>query len=427
MSSMRPIGAAGHPASRTVARWVLDALVALIAGLAGLPEAYHSANGSASASEHPFGLALALFLSAAPLLVRRIWPVPVLGCVLAASLAIVIASDHHTANGLALLVALYTVATMRPRREALAWAAVYELVIVGLTIWLAGSSWWYPAIFLSGLVGAALWLGLYSATRHAYLAELRDRAARLERERDQQGALAAAAERARIAREMHDIVAHHLTVMVTLSDAAIAISDSSAERSDRATDVMRRVSATGRTALADTRRLLGVLRERPGRNAGERAGEHAADEAAEARQPVPGLAQLDALIEQVRSAGLETTLEVRGEAPEVPVGVQLTVYRLVQEALTNTLKHGGTGARAAVRLHFQPGELLVDIDDDGAGAPSETKATSASPPAAAAAGSGLVGMRERARAYGGDVQAGPRPPGGWKVSARLLLDAGDAP
>ena len=260
---MRPIGAAGHPANRTAGRWVLDVLVALIAAVAGLPEAYHSANGTAPASEHPFGLALALFLSAAPLLVRRVWPVPVLGCVLAASLAIAIASDHHTANGLALLIALYTVATLRPRREALACAAAFELVIVALTIWLAGTSWWYPAIFLSGLVGAALWLGLYFATRHAYLAELRDRAARLERERDQQGALAAAAERARIAREMHDIVAHHLTVMVTLSDAAVAVSDSSPERSERATDVMRRVSATGRTALADTRRLLGVLREPP--------------------------------------------------------------------------------------------------------------------------------------------------------------------
>jgi signal transduction histidine kinase len=420
---VRPIGAAGHPANRTAGRWVLDVLVTLIAALAGLPEAYHSANGTAPASEHPWGLALALFLSAAPLLVRRIWPVPVLGCVLAVSLAVAI--DHHTANGLALLIALYTVAAMRPRREALACAAAFELVIVAVTIWLAGSSWWYPAIFLSGLVGAALGLGLYSATRLAYLAELRDRAARLERERDQQGALAAAAERARIAREMHDIVAHHLTVMVTLSDAAIAVSDSSPERSERATDVMRRVSATGRTALADTRRLLGVLREPPGDRLAERSAASPGEEAAQARQPVPGLAQLDALIEQVRSAGLDTTLEVRGEAPDVPVGVQLTVYRLVQEALTNTLKHGGPGARAAVRLRFQPGELLVDIDDDGAAA--RPTPASASGPANATAGGGLVGMRERARAYGGDVQAGPREPGGWQVSARLLLDAGDAP
>ena len=160
------------------------------------------------------------------------------------------------------------------------------------------------------------------ATRRAYLAELHDRAERLERERDQQGALAAAAERARIAREMHDIVAHNLTVMVTLSEAAIAASAASPER---ATDVMRKVSATGRRALADTRRLLGVLRRSPG----------------EDLQPVPGLAQLDMLIEQVRSAGLDTTLEIRGAAPDVPAGVQLTAYRLVQEALTNTLKHGG--------------------------------------------------------------------------------------
>jgi signal transduction histidine kinase len=402
---------------------VLDVLVALIAAVAGLPEAYHGASASAPATEHPWGLALALFLSAAPLLVRRIWPVPVLGCVLAVNLAVVI--DQHTANGLALLIALYTVAAMRPRREALACAAGYELVIVAVTIWLAGSSWWYPAIFLSGLVGAALGLGLYSATRHAYLAELRDRAARLERERDQQGALAAAAERARIAREMHDIVAHHLTVMVTLSDAAVAVSDAAPERSERATDVMRRVSATGRTALADTRRLLGVLREPPAGRSADNGSQGPGEEAAEARQPVPGLGQLEALIEQVRSAGLDTTLEVRGEAPEVPVGVQLTVYRLVQEALTNTLKHGGAGARATVRLRFQPGEVLVDIDDDGAGAPPAPRPASGSAPATA--GGGLVGMRERARAYGGDVEAGPREPGGWKVSGRLLLDAGDAP
>ena len=111
----------------------------------------------------------------------------------------------------------------------------------------------------------------------------------------------------------------------------------------------------------------------------------------------------------------------------MPVGVQLTVYRLVQEALTNTLKHGGTGARAAVRLRFQPGELLVDIDDDGAGASSGASELSIQRPRPPPPGPAWSGMRERARAYGGDVQAGPRQPGGWKVSARLLLDAGDAP
>jgi signal transduction histidine kinase len=167
---------------------------------------------------------------------------------------------------------------------------------------------------------------------------------------------------------------------------------------------MRTVSATGRRALADTRRLLGVLRQRPGQDPGQ------------SLQPVPDLAQLDLLIEQVRSAGLDTTLEIHGAAPDVPAGMQLTVYRLVQEALTNTLKHGGPGARAAVRLQYLPGELRVDIDDDGAGAAA---------PATASVGSGLVGMQERVHAYGGDVQAGPRQPEGWKVSARLHLDGGD--
>jgi signal transduction histidine kinase len=332
--------------------------------------------------------------------VRRIWPIPVFGWILAAGMAVVFWNQDLVA-GPALLVALYTVAALQPRRAALACAGVLELAVVAALLRYAGSDWWYAAIFLSGLIAAALGLGLYSGTRRAYLAELRDRADRLERERDQQAALAVAAERARIAREMHDIVAHHLTVMVTLSEAAVAASASSPER---ATDVMRSVSDTGRRALADTRRVLGVLRQRPDQGPSDTL------------QPVPDLTQLDTLIEQVRSAGLDTTLEIHGQVPDVPAGVQLTAYRLVQEALTNTLKHGGPGARATVRLHYLPDELLVDIDDDGAGATA---------PATAGVGSGLLGMRERVHAYGGDVQAGPRRPGGWRVSARLRLDCGD--
>ncbi len=396
MPSMRMLRAAGYPANRAAGRWVFDVLVTVAAAAAAVPAVFRG-------NVHPRGVAvLVLAVTATPLLVRRIWPVPVFGCVLAAAVGAGL-WNASSIDGPALLVALYTVASMRPRRDALACAGVLELAtLIGLLVF-AGSGWWYDAIFLSGMVAAGLGLGLYSAARRAYLAELHDRAERLERERDQQVALAAAAERARIAREMHDIVAHHLTVMTTLTDAAIAASATSPER---ATDVMRRVAATGRRALADTRRLLGVLRQPPAQNPGE------------ALQPVPDLTQLDMLIERVRSAGLDTTLEVRGQAPDLPAGVQLTVYRLVQEALTNTLKHGGAGARASVRLHFLPGELRVDIDDDGAGKTA---------PAPASTGSGLVGMRERIRAYGGDVQAGPRQPEGWRVSARLQLDDGDTP
>jgi len=373
---------------------VFDVLVTLLAGGSGIPPLFHEN------PHRPGAVVFVVPLLAVPLLVRRIWPIPVFGLVLVASASAGL-WNIRAIDGAALIVALYTVAAMRPRREALVCAGLLELVMIAEVLRVAGGSWWYVVIFLSGMVAAPLALGLYAGTRRAYLAELHDRAERLERERDHQGALAAAAERARIAREMHDIVAHHLTVMVTLSEAAVAASAASPER---ATEVMRTVSATGRRALADTRRLLGVLRQRPGEDPGEDL------------QPIPDLAQLDGLIEQVRSAGLPTTLEVRGAAAEVPPGVQLTVYRLVQEALTNTLKHGGSGASASVRLNYLPGELRVDVDDDGAGGTA---------PASAGIGSGLAGMRERVRAYGGEVHAGPGQSRGWKVAARLSTDGGD--
>jgi signal transduction histidine kinase len=199
---------------------------------------------------------------------------------------------------------------------------------------------------------------------------------------------------------MHDIVAHNLTVMVTLSEAAAASVPTSPERS---VEIMRGVSGIGRRALADTRGLLGVLRQDAGRPAPD------------ALLPVPGLAQLDELVDQVRSAGLETRLEISGSAPELPEGLQLTVYRLVQEALTNTLKHAGPSARASVRLVFLPRELRVEVDDDGTGAGAAGRPGS---------GGGLLGMRERVRAYGGDIESGPREPHGWRVSARLGLEAG---
>jgi signal transduction histidine kinase len=397
---MRLLKPVEYPANRPAGRWVFDVLVTLLAFALAVPNLFKDRVHST-----PAAAIVVLAVVTAPLVVRRIWPIPVFGWILAAQIPAILWDRQLTAAP-ALLVALYTVARLQSRRDALACAGVLELVVLTGLLMFGGHGWWSDLIFLSGLIAAALGLGLYIGTRRAYLAELRDRADRLERERDQQAALAVAAERARIAREMHDIVAHHLTVMITLSEAAIAASASSPER---ANDVMRSVADTGRRALADTRRLLGVLRQRPGQDSGQ--------EAAGTLQPVPDLTQLDRLIEQVRSAGLDTTLEIRGQAPDVPAGVQLTVYRLVQEALTNTLKHGGPGARASVRLSYFPGELLVDIDDDGAGVTA---------PATVGVGGGLLGMRERVHAYGGDVRAGPRQPGGWQVSARLRLDGGDA-
>ncbi|WFR70934.1 histidine kinase [Prescottella defluvii] len=392
MRYLRPVE---HPADRSPGRWVFDAAVMMLAVAVAVPYLVED-------PAHSPAIAIpVLLIVLAPLAIRRIFPIPVFAWVLITSMAAALWSEHIIAD-LGLLIALYTVASARARREALVAAAFAGPAIVAVTVRTAGATWWHASILVSGLVGAALGLGLYSSIRRAYLAELRDRAVRLEHERDQQGALAAAAERARISREMHDIVAHHLTVMVALSEGAVAASAASPERG---IEVMRTVSSTGRRALADTRQLLGALRVNENVNADDGA-----------LGPVPDLAELDVLIERVRAAGLTTTLQVHGTSPDVPAAVQLTVYRLVQEALTNTLKHGGPGAQASVRLQYLPGELRVDVDDDGAGG--------AAPPPVGL-GSGLIGMRERVHTCGGDMQSGPRQPAGWRVSAQLRLDEGD--
>jgi len=390
---MRASAPGWHPAYRAAVRRVPDVLPAAAAAASAVSTSHDSA-------PRPAAVAIVMALSAVPLLARRKWPVPVFAIVMAASIAIGLWNDFRNANWVALLIALYTVAAQRPPRDTWACAGALITAVVCATIALAGWNWWYYTIWVCGLFAAALGLGLYIAARRAYLAGLKDRAERVERERDQQVALAAAAERARIAREMHDIVAHNLTVMVTLSEAAAA---SVPAAPDRATEIMHGVSATGRQALADTRRLLGVLRQAP---------EQPQDDS---MQPIPGLADLDGLVQQVRSAGLDTTLEISGQVPDLPEGMQLTVYRLVQEALTNTLKHAGPGARAGVRLRFTPGELQAEIDDDGAGA-AQARTGPSGP------GTGLLGMAERVRAYGGDVTAGPRQPHGWQVRARLDLE-----
>jgi signal transduction histidine kinase len=354
----------------------LDVLLAVVAAASVLP----NLGGRA-------GLLPLVVAVVAPLVVRRRWPVAVFGWLLVGS-ALLGWWAPAAVPGVALLIGLFTVAASRSRAVALAAAAALEAGVAGAVLRLPGS--WLLAAFLTGMLVAALSFGLYVAAHRAYVASLRARALSLERERDQQAELAAAAERARIARELHDIVAHHLTVMVALSDGAVA-TPSAAD----AAAAMRSVSATGRRALAETRRVVGVLRADP------------------ALQPAPGVAALAGLVDSVRAAGLPATLSVNCPAG-LPDGVQLAAYRVVQEALTNTLKHAGPGARAAVRLDSVPGELRLTVDDTGAPV--------LRPPVDPAVGSGLIGMRERVRAYGGEVWSGPGAAGGWRVAARLGLE-----
>ena len=385
------------PGTRSPRSWAFDIGCAIVAGAASL------AHFSFGQTAHPAHLSLAVslivaVLTAGALPLRRVWPGPVFLWTLVAAAVLAQWPAHGTLFPVALAIALYTAAAMTRRAEALAAAALTAGVVL-LVVAQDGTGNWALAITDAvGFAGAVLLVGLYVGTRRAYLAELRDRAQRLERERDASSALAAAEERARIAREMHDSVAHHLTVIVALSDGALrAVTRSPAE----ASDAIRDVSGTARQALAETRRLLGVLRGGSGQ---------------ESRQPLPTLADLDDLVARVRAAGLPVRYERTGAAADLPTGVQLAVFRLVQEALTNTMKHAGPRASAAVRLQVSPGEVRVDVEDDGTGGTAEP----------GAAGGGLTGMRERIKAFGGELDCGPRDPRGWRVTARLHPDTAAA-
>ncbi|GHH67905.1 two-component sensor histidine kinase [Streptosporangium violaceochromogenes] len=291
----------------------------------------------------------------------------------------------------AVLIAMYGVASRRRLRWAVAAGLVVEL---GLALSLSNppgdlnvKTWTAASAFV-----VAIWItGIYTNTRHRYLESLEERAERAERERDQQARLAAAAERARIARELHDVVAHNMSVIIVQADGAAYALDGSPET---AREAMRAISRTGRQALAEMRRMVGVLR---------------ADGVSEEYAPQPSLSQLDDLVTQVRSSGLPVELRVIGSPRKLTEGAQLTVYRIVQEALTNALKHGGPGTHAAVELEYGTREVLLRVTDDGRGA-----AAPAGPD-----GHGLVGMRERAALFGGSVEAEPCGGGGFRVVARL--------
>jgi signal transduction histidine kinase len=246
-------------------------------------------------------------------------------------------------------------------------------------------------VISSGTALVAWVLGDSMRYRRAYLRELEDRAARLERERGTQAQIAAAAERARIARELHDVIAHNVSVMVVQADGASYALHTEPERADQA---LAAISQTGRQALAEMRRLLGVLR----------AGDEQANLA-----PVPRLNQLRELLDQARDAGMSVSLSLDGAPRPLSEGAELAAYRVVQESLTNTRKHGGLAAAAAVGLSYQRDGLLVRVTDDGLGAAAADDGT----------GHGLTGMRERVELYGGTVQTGPLPSGGYQVTARL--------
>lgn len=340
---------------------------------------------------------------AVPVVFRRAYPVAAFAAAIAAGALQVLINSKPNPTDLAIVILLYTLAAYTPRR----------ISITGLAICLAGSAAavvrWMPdrlSMWDSLLVGSIMFAGpsliawVFGDSmryRRAYYTNLEDRAARLEAERDAQAQIAAAAERARIARELHDVVAHNVSVMVVQADGA---SYALGSDPDRARQALAAISATGRQALAEMRRMLGVLRrDEDGTEPG--------------RAPLPGIGQLGELLEQARATGLAVSFTVEGVPQPLPDGAALAAYRIVQESLTNTRKHGGPRATAEVTLRYLEDALLLRIADDGRGAAA----------ASDGAGHGLTGMRERVAVYGGWVQAGPRPSGGYHVAALLPLVA----
>jgi len=327
-----------------------------------------------------------------PLAWRRRYPSAVFAVVCTVALVQWIVDIRLVAD-LALLIALSTVATYRSRRLALAAAGALETgAILASVRWSLAGSWLSSLVFLSGMVAAALLLGISVQARSALVATLTERAGRLERERDQQAQIAAAAERTRIAREMHDVIGHQLAVIVSLADGAAA---KLASDPPRAAAAIASVADVGRQALGETRGLLGVLR---------------ADGTTDGLAPQPGLAALGDLAAQTRATGLVATLDVTGDPSGLGADVQLAVYRIAQEAITNTLRHAAGASGVAIRVTIAAGRVELEVTDDG-------RPGSGTPPAPAG-GQGLAGMRERARACGGSVTAGPGPRG-WAVRAAL--------
>ena len=373
------------------------------------------------ASPLAWGLEAGLII---PLIWRRRQPQLVLA-VLAVVAAVQWAAGILLTADISLLIALYTLAAHRARLVALAGAALLEVgAMMATTRWSLAGDWFRSFVFISGLVAAALFLGANLQSRRANMEAWRDRAAQLERERDQHARLAAAAERTRIAREMHDVIAHSLAVMVTMADGASA---KLRRDPDQAAAAIDRVSDVGREALRETRRLVGVLRDdsrddsRDGTSDGawDRRGPAGTDAPVDDRSPQPGLDQLPELVDKLAATGIRADLSVEGVPFALPAGAQLAAYRIVQEATTNTLKHGVGATELRVRLCYDAPDVEVEVRDNG-------RAPSPRPAAEREAGHGLSGMRERVALYNGRVAAGPDPDGdgGWLVRARLRAGGG---
>jgi signal transduction histidine kinase len=344
-----------------------------------------------------YGLVL---LHTLPLVARRRFPGIVLALVVASGLAGAAIGLPRFFQGPAILVALYSVAAYGSRWVSVAGLALAEVGLAAVQLTPFGVEFEGPALVVfMGILAAAWLLGHFAHNYRAYAARLEERTAELERAREELARRAVTEERLRLARELHDVVAHAMSVIAVQSGVGAHVADNQPEEVGKA---LAAIEATSRDALTELRRLLGVLRQ---------DGEPQASLA-----PVPGLANLDALLAEVAKAGLAVKLRVEGRPAPLPAGLDLSAYRIIQEALTNVVKHAGP-ATAQVTICYRDQEVTVEVTDDGRGvgavAGDGRRGT----------GHGLIGMQERVAAFGGDLEVGPRPGGGFRVAARLPVAA----
>ena len=333
-------------------------------------------------------------LICAPILTHRRFPVVSVAVCLTA--VVVYAAGHYVAYpGLAIFVLTFDIALHSRERVAVA-TLFASAVVMGVAVDLQPDKVAILATYVESELGILVaWLtGRNLRHRRSRWAELTARTERAERDREEEARRAVTEERLRIARELHDVIAHSMSVIAVQSAVGNHVIDT---QPGEARQALAAIEATSRSALTEMRRLLGVLRQE-----GEPRG---------SLTPAPGLADLTSLAGQVQDAGLKVWINVDGQRGDVPPGIDLSAYRIVQEALTNVIKHGAASA-ADVTIRYRPDSVTVEVTDQGAGAP-QAKA----PAPRADSGHGIIGMRERVAVFGGEFSAGPGPDGGFLVRA----------
>jgi signal transduction histidine kinase len=352
--------------------------------------------GTYFASQHqptrrPFdaGTIALVIVAAGVLALRRRHPVAVMTVVFGATLLYFILGYANGPIWLTLIVAYFT-AIVRGHRLAAAVAAVAGF---GIFPWLDHLIRNRPGPSLTDMAGLAAWLLVLLGAAEGVRIR-RERAAEAVRIREEEALRRASEERLRIARELHDALGHHLSLISVQSGVALHLNE---ELPEQARNSLSAIKQASKEALAELRSVLDILRQE-----GEPA----------PRSPTSTLARLDELVSQAAAAGLEVRTEIEGDVRPLPFGVDVAAFRIVQEALTNVTRHAGP-ASATVRVSYHEGDLTVEVDDDGHGRPVHNGTGS---------GKGIVGMRERVATFGGDLEAGPRPGGGFRVRARLPLD-----